>query len=74
MKGAIKGDWRCVTPPNDDGFVGVAVNGEDGCVYRFLLHCDDARHIAESILDYLDTTREDRRGCLALQDLPRSTA
>ncbi len=56
MKSAINVEWRCVTPPNDEGLMGIAFDGEDK-VYRFMIPVEDARHVAGAIMDCIDINK-----------------
>lgn len=67
MKDAIKASWRCVLPPDKNGFMGFAVDGEDGRVHRFMLPVEESRSIAEATLDYLDANQEDHKVGRSLQ-------
>ena len=61
--GATIANWRCVLPPNKEGLMGLAVDGDGGQVYRFLLPESDMRHIAGTTLEYLDSTLESECKC-----------
>ncbi len=49
----VKAEWRCTLPVSSDGYIGIGFNlGNE--VIRIQISKEHARHLSESVADYLD--------------------
>lgn len=65
MSDAIKAICGFVLPSNQEGFIRLVLDGEDGRVYRFLLPVDSVVNIADTITDCVNNDDEEYK---ALKD------
>ncbi|RLD05028.1 MAG: hypothetical protein DRI65_09620 [Chloroflexota bacterium] len=62
--------WHGTGAPCAGGYIGIYIDDANGETFRFMLPVASARHLGESILEYLEPSRPSRLKCPGCQDPP----